>query len=64
MKDLLKDVGGCTICGIEEAQKKGMINTDYICECGHFSKEEIEEYFKVPVDDLSKSILTGDDQSN
>jgi hypothetical protein len=63
--DLLKDVGGCTICGFNEAEKKGMINTDdYNCDCGNFSKEEIEEYFKVPVDDVSNSILTGDDQSN
>jgi len=36
------------------------MNTNYNCDCRSFSKEEKEEYFTVPVDDISESIQTGD----
>lgn len=55
--NLQKEVGLCAECLIPQIEEHDKINTNYSCDCDRFSEEEKEEYFKVPVDELSNSIL-------
>ena len=54
---ILKELGLCSPCLYFSVREHDKINTNYSCDCGHWSEEEKEEYFKVPLDELSSSIL-------
>jgi len=53
-------VGLCVECLILQIVEHDKINTNYSCDCHLFSEEEREEYFIVPVGELSNNILNED----
>ena len=56
----MKELGLCSNCLFPQIEEHNKINTNYSCHNGCFSEEEIEEYFKVPVGELSNNILNED----